>query len=114
MNDAVGEAVNRILGENRIGLAEAGRRGGRSTRRRCSAGPRAADGTRVKLEAIRVGSRLITSREAVARFVARLSAAPGAAPAPRSPAERRKAAEKAGEELDTLLGTAGGKGVPND
>lgn len=63
----------------------------------------------MKLEVIRVGVKLITSREAVQRFIARLSEAPAAAPAPRSPSERKRAAEAAGAGLDAILGTAGGR-----
>ena len=35
-------------------------------------GARASDGSTVKLEAVRLGSRLITSREALGRFLAKL------------------------------------------
>jgi hypothetical protein len=71
-------------------------------------GTRAADGRVIKLEAVRVGSRWLTSRGAVARFVEALTqaATPTATPpTPRSPAARRKASERAGEELDKMLGS---------
>jgi hypothetical protein len=62
------------------------------------------DGMRgVKLETIRIGGTLHTSAEALQRFFERLSAtdgAPGAAP--RSPAARRKAVERAEKELTSL------------
>jgi hypothetical protein len=61
---------------------------------------RRADGVRVHLQALKVGGRLLTSVEAVARFLEALNAAPGeTAPQPRSPAARSRAAERAGEEL---------------
>ena len=65
-------------------------------------GCRAADGTVVRLEAVRVGSRWLTSREALARFATALSTPAPAAPAPRPPAARRRAADRAAAELDRL------------
>jgi uncharacterized protein DUF1580 len=53
----------------------------------------------VKLETVRVGSTLCTSREAVARFVEALSRPPGA-PVVRSVAARRRGNEAAARELD--------------
>jgi len=65
-------------------------------------GAKATDGTVVKLEAVRVGGRWITSRGAVARFVAALTAAayPASTPAPKvtnSPASQRS--ERAAAKL---------------
>jgi hypothetical protein len=64
----------------------------------------APSGGRVRLEAARLGGRWVTSREALQRFAERLTppfdGAP--APAPRSPVTRRRAAERAGEELGRL------------
>ncbi|QJW95617.1 DUF1580 domain-containing protein [Frigoriglobus tundricola] len=65
-------------------------------------GARSNSGQPVKLEAVRVGGRWLTSRAAVARFVHALTdaAAPApAAPAPRTPTARQKASERAGREL---------------
>jgi hypothetical protein len=68
-------------------------------------GARATGGQLVKLEAVRVGGRWLTSRGAVARFVQALTSAstpvPGTpAPPPRSSAARQKASERAGRELE--------------
>ena len=63
-------------------------------------GTRSPGGQTVKLEAVRVGGRWLTSRGAVARFVADLTAATGPTaaappPAPRTPQARNRAAERA-------------------
>ena len=70
-------------------------------------GMRTATGLVLKLEAVRVGGRWLTSRGAVARFVAALTAAadPSSAPTtttPHTPAARQRAAEKAAEALKKL------------
>ena len=62
-------------------------------------GVRAADGTRVRLEAARLASRWITTPGAIARFLAE-QAPRDATPAPRPPGKGRKAAERAGKELE--------------
>ncbi len=68
-------------------------------------GMRTANGWRVKLEAVRVGGRWLTSRGAVARFVAALTTAadpnPTAAPL-RSPTARNKASEQADQQLKAM------------
>lgn len=63
-----------------------------------------ARGAVVRLEMARVGASWRTSRAALARFVAALTATADPAPeqTPRSPAERARAAEAAGEELKKL------------
>lgn len=67
-------------------------------------GSRTSAGRTVKLEAVRVGSRWLTSRAAVARFVAALTAAaepPTSPVAPaHSPAAGRDASARAGRELE--------------
>jgi hypothetical protein len=63
------------------------------------------DGRRVKLEALRLGGRWVTSREAIQRFAERLTPQTGDAPAsppPRTPGARRRAAERAANELEQL------------
>ena len=57
------------------------------------------DGTIVRLEALRLGGRWVTSREAIQRFMERLTPRVDveAQPAPRSPGQR--ASERAAEEL---------------
>ena len=65
-------------------------------------GAKAPDGTLVKLEAVRLGGRWMTSRQALQRFAEaltpRLSDAP-ASPLPRGPAARRRESERAEAEL---------------
>lgn len=58
----------------------------------------------MKLESLRAGSRVFTTRQAVERFVAALSAPtePAAAPAVRTPSARQKAADAAAEALKKL------------
>lgn len=117
MNDVVSE-VTSVLTEIQCGeglnLSAAGRlfpahRGegtvGPSTVFRwLTKGARSTGGQLVKLEAVRVGGRWLTSRGAVARFVQALTTASTHAPAtlvqlPRSSAARQKASERAGLEL---------------
>jgi hypothetical protein len=64
-------------------------------------GAKAPDGTLVKLEALRVGGRWMTSREAIQRFALALTPRldGGARPAPRTPAQRRRDDERAAKEL---------------
>jgi hypothetical protein len=62
------------------------------------------DGERVRLEGVRVGGRWLTSEEALARWAEsltpRLDTDP--APAPRTPGQRRRGAEKAAKELTQI------------
>jgi hypothetical protein len=64
-------------------------------------GVRLPDGTRLRLEAVRLGGRWLTSGPAIERFIARqtpnLDAKP--APQPRTPRQQRRAAERAGKAL---------------
>ena len=66
-------------------------------------GARAADRRAVRLEAVRVGGRWLTSKGAITRFVALLtttdSAVPASLPAARSTTTRRKSSERAAREL---------------
>jgi hypothetical protein len=69
-----------------------------------TAGSRAPSGERVRLEAVRVGGRWLTSASALQRFAAALTPRlgddpPAATPAPRTPSQRRRAAERACREL---------------
>jgi hypothetical protein len=64
-------------------------------------GAKASDGQTVRLEAIRLGGRWMTSTAALQRFAERLT--PQLDPTPavvRSPAARGRASERAGRELD--------------
>jgi hypothetical protein len=58
----------------------------------------------VKLEALRLGGRWVTSREALQRFAERLTPDLEATPrpVPRSPARRRRASERAAKELERI------------
>src|SRR2546427_130282 len=69
------------------------------------AGAKAPDGTTVRLEAVRLGGRWVTSKEALQRFGERLTPDLGGAgerPAPRTAGRRRKASERAEKELAKL------------
>lgn len=62
-------------------------------------------GNLIKLEALRLGGRWMTSREALQRFAERLTPPLDAVPraeAPRPPSARSKAAERAGRELERI------------
>ncbi len=64
-----------------------------------------AGGRTVRLEAVRAGNRWLTSRPAVARYVAALTdalPAPLSDPTPRTPAARHQAAAKAGDALEAM------------
>src|SRR5437763_16847605 len=67
-------------------------------------GVRLPDGSRVRLRAESVGSRWLTTEECFRAFIDAQTAArtpdPRALPAPQSLAQRRRAAERAGRELD--------------
>lgn len=64
-------------------------------------GSRAPDGRVIRLEALRLGGRWLTSREALQRFAARLTPSPEQSPpeVPSNPVQRRRASERAAEEL---------------
>jgi hypothetical protein len=78
-------------------------------------GVRAANGELIRLEAVRAGSRWLSSVEAFNRFTERLTAAQIAAtndtPPTRAPTpkQRQSAAAKATREADKLFGTANAK-----
>jgi Protein of unknown function (DUF1580) len=67
-------------------------------------GSKAPDGTLVKLEAVRLGGRWLTSREALQRFSAKLTPSTDAeAPAPpRTPAMQSRASSRAAAELERI------------
>jgi hypothetical protein len=67
-------------------------------------GAKAPNGERVRLEACRLGGRWLTSKDAIQRFCNRLTPQldTPAAPAPRSPGQRRHAAERAEKELGRI------------
>jgi hypothetical protein len=63
-------------------------------------GAKAPDGQTVRLEAIRLGGRWMTSKAALQRFAERLTPQLEPTPVVRSPAARGRASERAGRELD--------------
>jgi hypothetical protein len=72
-------------------------------------GARNPVGEIVRLEAIRIGSRWMTSREALQRFAERLTpptsgvtATSPHTPGPRTPTARQRASERAARELDCI------------
>lgn len=67
-------------------------------------GSSAPGGRRVRLEAVRLGGRWITSREALARFAEALTPRfdQESAPAPRSPSKRQQASQHAAKQLESI------------
>jgi hypothetical protein len=65
-------------------------------------GATGADGTRVKLAAVRVGGTLYVTEQALADFLAALNGRPAPEVPQRSPAARRKAADEAVRKLDAM------------
>jgi hypothetical protein len=65
-------------------------------------GAKSPTGEMVKLEALRIGSRWVTSREAIQRFAERLTPRLDGqtAPAPHTPTQRQRAADRAAKELE--------------
>jgi hypothetical protein len=116
--DPVPDGIPQVLAEIQAGEglspAAAGRlftghRGGKSVApstpfRWITKGAKAADGRVVKLEAVRVGGRWLTSRAAVGRFVAALTTGPPADPTSfdRTPSARRRASEHADAALEKM------------
>ena len=92
--------------ETLISLADAAkslprRRGGKKVHLSCAYRWTNTGCRGVILESIQIGGTRCTSKEALARFFQRLTRASGSAPeSPRSPARRRRAAEKAERELE--------------
>lgn len=104
-----------ISSESTISLSEAARllppgRRGRPVSLSCVlrwvfSGAPGPSGERVRLEALRLGGRWITSREAMQRFAERLTPCLESAPqtsTPRTPGARRRNSDRAAEELQRL------------
>jgi hypothetical protein len=100
-----------ITSDDTLTLAEAcrilprGRRGAKphlsTLVRWITAGAPAADGGRVRLAAVRVGGKWITSRAALRAFALALTARE-IVPTPRTPPQRRRASEQAAKELERV------------
>jgi hypothetical protein len=62
----------------------------------------APDGERIRLEAVRLGGRWLTSEQALARFAERLTPRldDHPAPMPRTPTQRERASQRAAEQLE--------------
>lgn len=116
---SVAELVNRIITEGPIGMSAAARllgefRAGKATHpstvsRWASVGVQLSSGQTVRLEAVRISGRLMTSRAAIIRFVAAQNGTdesnPVAPPADDStPNTRRRQQAAASVELDAALG----------
>jgi hypothetical protein len=115
-NDTVPQVLTEIQGGDGLSLSAAGRmfpahRGEGTINpstvfRWVTQGTKTADGRVVKLEAVRVPGRWLTSRSALARFVQALTAGadPAAAaalqPTTRTQTARRKSSERAARELE--------------
>jgi hypothetical protein len=107
----------RILGETKIDVDEAGRQMGpegkplhfTSVYRAMKLGRLAADGTRFFLEHLRNGGRLITSVEAVERYMARLNGIDlnAVETVEEEPARRVKRRERELAAVDRALDAAG-------
>jgi len=98
---------NMILanGEPTMQMAEVGRELDKSPStviRWAMTGIRCRDGRRVRLEHVRVGRELRTSRAAMSRFMAALSEVPGDEKEVPTAAARRKASEVANAELQRM------------
>jgi hypothetical protein len=103
-----------LTSESTLSLSEAAkllpprRRGARPTSscilRWILDGAKSPSGDRVHLEAVRLPSGWITSREALQRFVERLTPQLDGnhGPPPRSPSKRQRASERAAQELERL------------
>lgn len=112
--DDIAQVLTEIEAGDVIGLAQAGRLlGGADPStmfRRVTVGARAADGTRIRLEAAKVGAKWLTSKAACRRFAAALTEAALPAAAGRAPVARPRtegAARRAGEAAGRTLATRG-------
>jgi hypothetical protein len=109
------ELTKQLMAEGLISMSEAAKmfgscRNGAGTHpatvtRKCLKGDRLPDGTRIKLEHVRVANRLMTSGQAVVRHIAGLTAgcedaSPRTAPLPRPASARRAATARAVERLE--------------
>lgn len=106
--------VQKLMAEGLIGMSKASRLLGSFRKDRpchpstvtrwCTAGVVLDDGTKLKLECVRVANRLCTSEAAIVRFLEQQQQPDGEHPAdvPRSPRSFTDAATRAGDELERL------------
>ncbi len=111
---SVSQHVQKILDEGPLGMAAAAAllgtfRGGRPCHpstvvRWCLHGVELADGRFLKLEFIRMTDRLVTSKPALLRFLAAQQdrSVEESAAQPRTPTQRKRAADAAETELEAL------------
>lgn len=113
MSEQVADMVRRVLNEEKMPVAVAARLCGEYTGgsrlhpstvvRWINRGVRLADGRRVKLDAVKFGSKLITSRQAIERFLAETTAGGmTGGDTPRTPAARNRASEDAARQLQAV------------
>jgi hypothetical protein len=105
--------VERLTSEGLISMKDAAKLYGRATHkstatRHAVKGVKLADGTVIRLEAIRVSGALVTSRAAVLRFFAAQNAPADATPAEPTPTpkQRNRAAAAASKEASRTFRTA--------
>ena len=67
-------------------------------------GVKLPDGRKLKLESVRIGHRIVTSGPALERFILQTTESynPAPTPAPRSPAARQRASDRAAKELERI------------
>ena len=111
MVDSISQHIEKLIAEGPVGMAECGRmlgtfRDGKpchssTPTRWCLSGVRLPDGHILRLEHYRTAGRLMTSRAALIRFLKLHWQEPIDLPdvSPRSPAARRRAADRAADEL---------------
>jgi hypothetical protein len=107
-------SLTSLTAENMLSLAQAARRlppgrRGRPVSLSCVLrwvleGAPGPDGRRVRLEAVRIGGRWLTSAEALGRFAAALTPrlTDESATAPRTPRQRQRAADLAAKRLEEV------------
>lgn len=66
----------------------------------CLVGCKGANGERIRLQHVRIGSRILTSWPAVERFISSLTTPVDPTPVPRTPTQKQRASEKAARALE--------------
>jgi Protein of unknown function (DUF1580) len=112
MSESYSQPIQLLNGEKLIGLGEAARSlpGYRDNQgmhpsavwRWIVNGAKGKDGQRVKLEAVRIGNRWLTSKEALVRFSSALTETTADVPQVRSHAATSRVAKKVGEVLQKM------------